>query len=154
MKREAIASEYFSSCLLPFVICMIVPALVSCDSEVIRQRDEQIRHQQEEIFRQRKEIEEIKLARQIEENKRRDCSRAFSDFEKAQTIKAPEEAAALYRQGLRLCPDDDVAHYELGKILISSGKFGEAEQEFEAALRINPSFSEARRQLDAVQKRK
>ncbi len=139
-----------------FVFHLLVPVLIltSCDSELIRQREEQIRQQQEEIARQQNEIDEIKRARQIEETKRRDCNRAFSDFEKAQATKDPEQAAALYRQGLRLCPDDDIGHYELGKILISSGKFEEAKQELEAALRINPNFAEAKRQLDAIPKRK
>ncbi len=139
-----------------FVFHLLVPILIlaACDSELIRQRQQQIRQQQEEIARQRNEIDELKRARQIEETKRRDCNRAFGDFEKAQAIQEPEEAAALYRQGLRLCPDDDVAHYELGKILIGSGKFEEAEQELEAALRINPKFAEAKRQLDGIPKRK
>ncbi|MBI4526680.1 MAG: tetratricopeptide repeat protein [Deltaproteobacteria bacterium] len=127
--------------------------LISCESEIIRKQEEQIREQQEEITRQRKEIEEIKLARQKQEQQRQDCNRAFRDFENAQAKKNPDEAVALYRQGLKLCPDDDVAHYELGKILARAGKAQEAEQEFEAAIRINPNFTDARRQLETLRKR-
>ncbi len=154
MKPEPTAGTYTLFWLLIFAIGLFGFGLVSCDSEVIRQRDELIRQQQEEIARQRNEIEQIKQKKQLEEKKRRDCNRAFEDFERAQALKGKEEAAALYRRGLGLCPDDDVAHYELGKILVSSGKLREAEQEFAAALTINPNFVEARRQLDTLQKRK
>jgi len=43
-----------------------------------------------------------------------------------------------------------VAHYELGRALANDGQRGEAEKEFEAALKINPGFAEARRQLDSL----
>ncbi len=108
--------------------------------------------QQEEIARQRREIEELTAARQREERKRRDCNRAFQHFEQAQQAREPGTAAALYRQGLALCPDDDVAHYELGKILKTMGRSQEAQQEFEAALKINPNFHDAKRQLEAIGK--
>ena len=57
---------------------------------------------------------------------------------------------SLYREGLAICPDDDVAHYELGRALADAGRCAEAEKEFEAALKINPDFADARRQLDAI----
>ena len=41
---------------------------------------------------------------------------------------------------LLICPDDDVAHYELGKVMVELGRFPQAEKEFEAALKINPDF--------------
>lgn len=123
----------------------------ACASEQIRQQEEQIRMQQEEIARQRREIEELTAARQREERKRRDCNRAFQHFEQAQQAREPGKAAALYRQGLALCPDDDVAHYELGKILKTMGRSQEAQREFEAALKINPNFHDARRQLENIQ---
>ena len=125
----------------------------SCESELIRRQEEQIRLQQEEIIRQRRELEELVAARKKEEQKRAACNRAFRDFEKAQAAKEPNEAVALYRQGLQLCPDDDVAHYELGKLLQGMGQTQDAQQEFEAALKINPSFRDAKRQLEANQKK-
>lgn len=127
--------------------------LSSCASEQIRQQEEQIRIQEEEIARQRREIEELTAARQREERKRRDCNRAFGDFEKAQAVKEPREAESLYRQGLKLCPDDDVAHYELGKILQGMAQTQDAQTEFETALKINPNFQDAKRQLEIIKKR-
>ena len=83
----------------------------------------------------------------------KDCNRAFREyFEKAQASSDREQAMALYREGLVLCPDDDVAHYELGKIMVDRGLYPEAEKEFEAALKINPDFVDAKKQLDAVRK--
>ena len=141
--------------LIRFFIVLFPLALfvASCASEIIEKQEEQIRLQQEEIARQRKEIEELMVARQREEKKRQDCNRAFRDLEKAQAVKDPHEAVALYRQGLRLCPDDDVAHYELGRILRGMGRTQEAKEEFEAALKINPNFFDAKRQLETFQVR-
>ena len=125
--------------------------LSSCESEIIRQQEETIRLQQEEITRQRREIKELVDARQREEQKRRDCNRAFRDyFEKAQGDKDPQRAISLYRQGLEVCPDDDVAHYELGKILRDVGRVEEARREFAAAVKLNPDFLDARKQLETL----
>lgn len=134
------------------LLFVVLPFLFSaCQSETLRQQQEILRQQEEQIARQRKEIEALRLAKQHEEQKRQDCNRAFDYYEKAQAAKDPGDAASLYRQGLKLCPEDDVAHYELGKILRSSGQVKEAEEEFETALKINPNFIEAKRQLDAMQ---
>lgn len=140
-------------CPLPFAFCLVVFLLSGCESEVIRQQEEQLRRLQEEIALQRQAIEELTLAKAREEKKRQECNRAFADFEKAQSSKDPGEAASLYRRGLKLCPDDDVAHYELGKILQSMGQAEDARMEFEAALDINPNFHDARRQLERQKNR-
>ncbi len=73
-------------------------------------------------------------------------------FDKAQLSTNRDEAISLYRDGLAICPDDDVAHYELGRALAGSGRQAEAENAFEAALKINPDFTDARRQLEAIRK--
>ena len=155
MRREAKVRKPYASSLLSVaagatLLFSLVLFLSSCESELIRQQEEQIRLQQEGIARQRQEIEEIVAAQQREERKRQDCNRAFRDFEKAQAAREPSEAVTLYRQGLRLCPDDDVAHYELGKILQVMGQNQDAQQEFEAAVKINPNFRDARRQLETI----
>ncbi|HXG52591.1 MAG TPA: tetratricopeptide repeat protein [candidate division Zixibacteria bacterium] len=125
--------------------------LAGCNSEILEKQAEQIRQQEIEIARQREEIQKLLAAQEAEERKRRDCSRAFTDyFEKAQAAADRDKAIALYREGLALCPDDEVAHYELGRTLAEAGRYREAEKELEAALRINPGFTDARRQLDAV----
>ena len=125
--------------------------LVSCESKLMQQQDAEIQRLWQEIARQRQEIEQIKLAKLKMEQKRQDCNLAFRDFEKAQEAANRDQAIALYRKGLRLCPDDDVARYELGKILIAVGRRAEAQEEFEAALRINPDFKSARRELKALE---
>ena len=130
----------FASCLL-----------AGCSSEALEKQAEQLRQQEKEIARQRKEIDDLLAAQKLQDQKSRDCERAFrAYFEKAQVSSDPEQTISLYRQGLALCPDDDVAHYELGKVMVERGLHAEAEKEFEAALKINPDFADAKRQLDAV----
>lgn len=136
---------------LSAVIVLLSLAAAACNSELLEKQAEQIKQQEEEITRQRQEIEALQASQKAEEKKRRDCNRAFRDyFEKAQKSGDPGRAIALYREGLRLCPDDDVAHYELGKVLIRQGQRGEAEKEFAAALKINPDFKDAERELDEL----
>jgi len=123
----------------------------SCLTAELEKQAEQIKQQDEEIARQRKEIEAIKA----QEQKQRDCNRAFRDyFDKAQTTSDRDQAITLYRDGLALCPDDEIAHYELGNLLIARGRNAEAEKEFEAALKVNPEFIDAKRQLDAARNNK
>lgn len=122
-----------------------------CMSEVLDRQAEQIRQQNEEIARQRKEIEALGAGQQLQDSQQQDCNRAFREyFDKAQLSTNRDEVLSLYRKGLEICPDDDVAHYELGRALADAGRRAEAEKEFEAALKINPGFAEARRQLEAL----
>jgi tetratricopeptide (TPR) repeat protein len=124
-----------------------------CGSEVLEKQAEQLRRQEIELARQRKEIDELLAGQKIQDQRARDCNLAFREyFEKAQMASDPERAIAFYRKGLALCPDDDVAHYELGKAFAEQGRYAEAEKEFEAALKVNPNFGDARKQLDALQK--
>ncbi|HEY2989852.1 MAG TPA: tetratricopeptide repeat protein [Candidatus Binatia bacterium] len=134
-----------------FGVLVVSSALFGCESEALRKQAEEIRRQEQEIARLRQENEKIDAAKQQEERKREACNVAFRSFEKAQAAKEPSEAVALYRDGLKLCPDDDVAHYELGKILAGMGRSREAQDEFEAALKINPNFQGARQELGKLQ---
>jgi tetratricopeptide (TPR) repeat protein len=135
--------------ILIIVVCATL--LAACMSEVLDRQAEQIRQQNEEIARQRQELEALAAGKQIQDQKQQDCSRAFRDyFDKAQLSTNRDDTIALYRQGLQLCAEDDVAHYELGRALVDAGRRAEAEKEFQAALNINPGFAEARRQLDAL----
>jgi tetratricopeptide (TPR) repeat protein len=143
MKR--IALKIFLACIFTAV------SLLACNSEVLERQAEQLRQQEAEIARQRKELEALAAGQQVQDQKQKDCVRAFRDyFDKAQLSTNRDQAIALYREGLVICPDDDVAHYELGRALADAGRRAEAEKEFEAALKINPDFTDARRQLDAV----
>ena len=106
-----------------------------------------------QLARQRKEINDLLAGQKLQDQKARNCNRAFREyFEKAQTSSDREQTIALYREGLTICPDDDVAHYELGKVMVEQGSYAEAEKEFEAALKINPDFADAKKQLETVRK--
>ena len=133
-----------------FSVASLLPA---CNSEILEKQAQQIKEQEADIARQRQEINDLLAGRQVQDQKQRNCNRAFSDyFEKAQASNDRENAIALYREGLALCPDDEVAHYELGKALADRGRYAEAEREFEAALKTNPDFVDAKNQLDAARK--
>jgi tetratricopeptide (TPR) repeat protein len=133
-----------------FALCCF---LAGCNSEILEKQAEQIHQQETEIARQRKEINDLLAGQKVQDQKLRDCNRAFREyFDKAQASSDPEQAITLYREGLALCPDDDVAHYELGKVLAARGRYSEAQKEFEATLKINPDFADAKTQLDGVQK--
>ena len=132
-------------------VIAFVMLLSACMTEALERQAEQIRQQNEEIMRQRQELEALAAGKQVQDRQQQDCSRAFREyFDKAQLSTNRDEVISLYRKGLELCPDDDVAHYEFGRALADAGRRDEAEKEFEAALRINPGFGEARRQLDVL----
>jgi tetratricopeptide (TPR) repeat protein len=134
---------------------LIVAALSACKSELLQKQSDQLKQQQEEIVRQRQEINSLLAAQKVQQQQRRDCNRAFREFfDQAQVSSERDKAIALYREGLALCPDDDVAHYELGKILAETGRYQDAEKEFEIALKINPGFIDAKKQLESVRKGK
>ena len=123
--------------------------------ENAKRMEAQIKEQDAEIARQRQDLEALRAGRPIPDAKSQECERAFREyFDKAQLSTNREQAIDLYRKGLGVCPDDDVAHYELGRALADAGRYGEAEREFETALKINPRFTDARNQLDAVRKRR
>jgi tetratricopeptide (TPR) repeat protein len=132
-------------------VIAFVTLLSACMTEALERQAEQIRQQNEEILRQRQELEALAAGKQVQDRQQQDCSRAFREyFDKAQLSTNRDEVISLYRKGLELCPDDDVAHYEFGRALADAGRRDEAEKEFQAALRINPGFGEARRQLDVL----
>ena len=127
--------------------------LSGCLGEALEKQAEQIKQQEAQIARQRQELEALAAGQQIQDEKQKDCVRAFRDyFDKAQISNNRDETISLYRQGLAICPDDDVAHYELGRALADAGRSDEAAKSFESALRINPDFADARRRLEALPK--
>ena len=147
--KNRIAAGYFATLLLALIF------LSSCLTAELEKQAEQIKQHEEEIARQRKEIETITAGQKAQEQKQRDCNRAFREyFDKAQTTADREQAVTLYRGGLDLCPDDEIGRYELGRALADRGRYAEAEKEFEVALKLNPGFIEAQRELDAVRKSK
>jgi tetratricopeptide (TPR) repeat protein len=134
-------------------VILVTTGSLACLNEALERQAEQIKQQEMEIARQRKELEALAAGQKIQDQKQRDCVRAFREyFDKAQLSTNRDEAISLYRNGLAICPDDDVAHYELGRALAGSGRPAEAERAFEAALKINPEFTDARRQLETIRK--
>ena len=134
-------------------VILVATSSLACLNEALERQAEQIKQQEMEIARQRKELEALAAGQKIQDQKQRDCVRAFREyFDKAQLAANRDEAISLYRKGLEICPDDDVAQYELGRALAGSGQPVEAEKAFEAALKINPDFTDARRQLEAIRK--
>jgi tetratricopeptide (TPR) repeat protein len=132
---------------------LVATSSLACLNEALEKQAEQIKQQEMEIARQRKELEALAAGQKIQDQKQKDCVRAFREyFDKAQLSTNRDEAISLYRNGLAICPDDDVAHYELGRALAGSGRPAEAERAFEAALKINPDFTDARRQLEVIRK--
>ena len=128
-------------------------AMSACNSEMLQKQAEQIKQQELEIARQRKDLEAMLASQKVQDQKQQDCNRAFRDyFERAQIASAGDEAITLYREGLSLCPEDEVAHYELGRALADRGRYLEAEKELETALSLRPDFTDARRQLESVRK--
>ncbi|MGH9428981.1 MAG: tetratricopeptide repeat protein, partial [Terriglobia bacterium] len=99
----------------------------------------------------KQEAEAIRQQGQKEDQERAACNRAFSAFATARKTTSDEEAIAHYREGLRLCPSDDVGHNELGEIYLRMGRRSEAATEFNEALRLNPNFSRAQKNLSAAQ---
>jgi protein O-mannosyl-transferase len=61
----------------------------------------------------------------------------------------PVEAETLYREALRLKPDE-VTHYNLGATLAVQGKVEEAMQCYEQALKIKPDYPEALNNLGSI----
>ena len=134
--------------LLVFILATVVSA---CSSEVLEKQAEQIKQQELEIARQRKDLEAMLAGQKLQDQKQQDCNRAFREyFEKAQLSTDRDQAIVLYREGLSLCADDEVAHYELGRALAVRGRYPEAEREFEAALNLKPDFTDAKRHLEAA----
>jgi tetratricopeptide (TPR) repeat protein len=155
LRRECAISNGWSLCRgVTIVFALTLLLLPSCRTAELEKQAELIKQQDAELARQRAELEKLKAVEQAEQKKVRDCNRAFRDyFEPAQITVDGERAIALYRAGVALCPDDDVAHYELAKLLAARGLDREAEKEFAAALKINPSFTDAKARLDALRQR-
>jgi tetratricopeptide (TPR) repeat protein len=127
--------------------------LAGCENQAIRDNRETLRRQEDEIAQLRAENQRSRdevERRRREQEEYEACRRAFVSFEQAQVASNTREAESFYREGLALCPRDDVAHYELGRILAEAGRSREAREEFDAALKVNPDFIAAREELERL----
>jgi len=119
------------------------------DTQLQQQRAELERLKQESAQLQQ-EAQNLQQQQQKAVQEREACNRAYPAFSAARKAPKIEEAVDLYREGLTLCPSDDVAHNELGELYLRLGRKPEAAAEFEEALRINPNFPRAQKNLDST----
>jgi len=59
-------------------------------------------------------------------------------------------AAAAFRKGIELAPDEPSLHHKLGTALFMSGDARGASEQFEAALRLSPAFAKAHYSLGII----
>jgi len=128
----------------------LLPACALLDNTQLEQQRAEIARLRQEAEQLRQEAAALQQQRQRDEKEREACNRAFYAFDAARKVANAEEAIAHYREGLELCPSDDVAHNELGELYMRLGRKTQAAAEFEAALRLNPNFSRAQKNLEAV----
>jgi Flp pilus assembly protein TadD len=141
----------FSFCILHSAFCTLLPACALFDNTVLEQQRLEIERLRVEADQLKQETDALQQQRLQEEQQREACNRAFYTFEAARKAPDGEAAISLYREGLTLCPNDDVAHNELGELYLRLGRRAEAAAEFEEALRLNPNFARAQKNLEATQ---
>lgn len=143
-------STFSLSCLLPSTFCLLFSSCALFDNTKLEQQRAEIEQLRRDSAQLRQEADAIRNQREQEERNREACNRAFAAFTAAR--KAPDDATAIthYREGLDQCPSDDVAHNELGELYARMGRTAEAQVEFEAALKLNPNFARAQKNLDAL----
>ena len=61
-----------------------------------------------------------------------------------------QQAYVSFQKAVKLNPNNKEAHYGLGHVYATQGKFKQAEQEFREAIRIDPDYSEAHTYLGQV----
>ncbi len=121
------------------------------DRSVIEQQQAEIARLKAETEQIKAETEALKQQAQQAEEEREDCNTAFYTFEEARKDTEGETAIAKYKEGLALCPTDDVAHNELGELYLRLGRKAEARAAFEEAVRLNANFVRAWRNLEDAQ---
>ncbi|MGH7961922.1 MAG: tetratricopeptide repeat protein [Candidatus Binatia bacterium] len=128
----------------------LLPSCALFDNTRLDQQRAEIERLRQEADKLKQEANAIRQQGQQEAQEREACNKAFHAFDAARKATDDAEAIARYRDGLQLCASDDVAHNELGELYLRMGRRSEAAAEFEEALRLNPNFSRAQKNLDAT----
>jgi tetratricopeptide (TPR) repeat protein len=136
--------------LFPICYCLLLPSCSFFDNTKLERQRAELARLREETEKLRQEAEALHQQNQQVDQEREACNRAFSAFDAGRKAGESEAAISSYKEGLSLCPSDDVAHNELGEIYLRLGRKAEAGVEFQAALRINPNFSRAQKNLEAA----
>ncbi len=79
---------------------------------------------------------------------RRSCSRGDIYFDRARHSRDLGMRVSLMRQGIRYCPNNPAAHNDLGVALMLWGDSGAARIHFGHALRLEPRYYPAQRNMD------
>jgi uncharacterized protein YcfJ len=82
----------------------------------------------------------------------KECKEALTERDRA--AEAPENSDKLFhlRRALRLCPNSAPLHHELGKVYASMDRRSDAEEEFKAALGIDPNLTASKNALGELLK--
>ena len=104
----------------------LLPACSLFDDTKLKQQRAEIARLKEESQQLQREAEALQQQQQKETKERETCNRAFSAFEAARKAGDTETAISRYREGINLCPSDDVAHNELGELYLRLGRKAEA----------------------------
>lgn len=151
MNKRAASLLKLSSCwLLAAGYWLLVPACSLFDNTQLEQQRTELARLREEAEKLKQDTEALRQQGQQRDSEREACNRAFYAFEAGKKAGDTEAAVAQYKEGLTLCPNDDVAHNELGELYLRMGRRDQAAAAFQAALKINPNFSRARKNLDAT----
>jgi len=81
---------------------------------------------------------------------RRACRDGVQYFDRASRAQNLDRKIKLLKKGLRYCPNNPAAHNDLGVALVLRGNERAARGHFNHALRLDPDYYPARRNLDRL----